>query len=71
MMMERTCVVCRRKAGKEQLFRFGVLDNEIVIDIKHGLKSYGYYVCRDDKKCIPFIDKWVKKRKKIKRLDVL
>jgi len=46
-----------------------VLRNEIVIDINHGLKSFGYYVCRDDKSCMPFFEKWLKKKKNIKRLD--
>ena len=71
MIKERTCVVCRKKVSKERLFRFSVLSNEIVIDIKHGLKTYGYYICREDERCMPLIDKWLKKKKKIKRLDDL
>jgi len=70
MIKERSCVICRAKKEKDLLFRFGVLENEIVIDVNHKLKSYGYYICKEDGKCIPFIDKWLKKRKKIKRLSI-
>ena len=71
MIKERTCVICRTKMDKDMLFRFGVLDNEIVIDVNHRLRSYGYYICKDEKKCFPYLTNWLKRRKKIKRLDVL
>ncbi|MFC1887517.1 YlxR family protein [Candidatus Cloacimonadota bacterium] len=57
---ERTCVICREKTGKEQLLRFVIMDNEIIIDINMKISARGYYVC-DRNSCIEKLDKWKKK----------
>lgn len=42
----RTCSVCRKKAGKEELFRFvRALDGEICFDEKATLPNRGAWVC--------------------------
>ena len=64
MSNERTCVVCRKKAEKSFLYRFILLNDEIVIDLKHRIYSYGYYFCRDKENCHGSIAKWFKRKNK-------
>ena len=53
----RTCVVCRQKKEKEDLIRFGVLNNEIIYDLNGKLEGRGNYVC-DRNECLEKISKW-------------
>ncbi len=64
----RTCVVCKTKTDKKQLNRLVFLNNEIIIDLKHKLNSYGYYLC-DNELCQTKINKILSK-KKLKRIEI-
>ena len=66
-MNHRTCVICKKKREKCELFRFAILQrsfNEIVIDINHKLKSRGFYFCKDNANCEKYLPNWVNKKKK-------
>lgn len=64
---ERTCVVCRSKQQKKELFRFILWQDEVVFDLEKKIQARGYYVC-DDNKCLQKIDKWLKRTHKKKQL---
>jgi predicted RNA-binding protein YlxR (DUF448 family) len=64
----RTCIVCRQKKTKSLVNRFVVINDEVVLDIKHKINSYGYYVC-DENECHTNLSKVIKK-KKMKKLNV-
>ncbi|MCL2064673.1 MAG: DUF448 domain-containing protein [Candidatus Cloacimonetes bacterium] len=63
MIKERTCVICKKKANKEHLCRFILLNNEIVIDLNHKINCFGYYFCKDNN-CYESIKKWMTKKKR-------
>ena len=44
---ERTCVMCRQKKPKEELFRFAEKKGRFVFDKNMDMQSRGSYVCRD------------------------
>jgi predicted RNA-binding protein YlxR (DUF448 family) len=44
---ERTCVVCREKKSKEDLFRFAEKKGKFVFDKDMSIQSRGTYVCKD------------------------
>lgn len=48
---ERTCAVCRKKAGKDQLVRIVKSDGRIFIDETHRANGRGMYIC-DNSECI-------------------
>ena len=58
---ERTCVICRTKKPKDELFRFVVKNKETIFDKKQNSAGRGFYVC--SKKCW---EEGVKKKRKIK-----
>ena len=79
MIKQRTCVICKKKRDKSELFRFYMLDfmvnditadepkkqvREIVIDTHHRLKTRGFYFCKDNENCEKYLPNWVKKKKK-------
>ena len=66
----RSCVVCNKKVDKEKLHRFVLINNEIVVDIKHKVFSYGYYFCKNDENCYLNIHKFLKKKKRLRVLNV-
>lgn len=57
----RTCVVCRAKKRKEELFRFLVTGGQVVFDSAQKGSGRGFYVCSSE--CW---DRAVKKKRKIK-----
>lgn len=58
---ERTCVICRTKKPKEELFRFVIKDKEVVFDKQQKDSGRGFYLC--GKECW---ENAVKKKRKIK-----
>jgi len=65
----RTCCICKNKRQKENLFRIAIINDEIVFDIKHTLENYGYYICKDNQKCME-LSQTLLKRKKLNKLWV-
>ncbi|WP_319780642.1 DUF448 domain-containing protein [Maridesulfovibrio sp.] len=49
----RSCVICRQRFAKEELFRFvvgkGASDSELIPDEKKVKQGRGYYVCGNEK----------------------
>jgi predicted RNA-binding protein YlxR (DUF448 family) len=43
---ERTCVVCREKKSKDELFRIAEVDGRYIYDEKKIVQSRGKYVCK-------------------------
>ncbi|HRY60178.1 MAG TPA: YlxR family protein [Patescibacteria group bacterium] len=58
---ERTCVICRTKKPKNELFRFVVDKGIVKIDKGQKEQSRGFYIC--SKECW---DKSVSKKRKIR-----
>ncbi|MBN2460798.1 MAG: DUF448 domain-containing protein [Candidatus Cloacimonetes bacterium] len=58
----RTCVVCRRKAQKNEFLRFILSRWGIVFDLDNLFPARGSYVC-DSNECLLKLEKWKKKRK--------
>jgi len=58
---ERTCIVCRKKLPKNELLRFCVKDNQIVLDKTQKEGGRGAYFCSE---CISKI-KNLKVRRKL------
>ena len=48
---KRTCVVCKKKRPKKELFRLTTVDSEVVWDISYRLPGRGAYVCKN-KQCV-------------------
>ncbi len=69
---QRTFQICRNKADKIKLLRFGIIDNDLIIDLKQQLPSYGYYICNENK-CFEKLQLWVqrkvKRKKGVKRIE--
>lgn len=63
---ERTCVVCRQKKYKKDLFRFVIIDKKIVIDFNQTLMGRGFYVCSLNE-CLVLLDKWLFRKSKRKK----
>ncbi|MFN4197166.1 MAG: YlxR family protein [Caldimicrobium sp.] len=65
---ERTCVACRKKTLKKELFRFVVKEGSIVLDEKGTLPGRGAYLCKEcfPKKDLPKIKTKLKKALRIK-----
>jgi len=57
----RTCVICRTKKPKRELFRFLNKNGRVVFDKKQEMPGRGFYICSKD--CW---NEGVKKKKKIK-----
>ncbi|MFN4132503.1 MAG: YlxR family protein [Caldimicrobium sp.] len=64
---ERTCVSCRKKTFKAELFRFVVKEGNIIFDEKGNLPGRGAYLCGE---CFPLrnLPKIQNKLKKALRL---
>ncbi|TIH19137.1 DUF448 domain-containing protein [Marinifilum sp. JC120] len=62
----RSCVICRQRFAKEELFRFvvgkGASDSELIPDEKKVMQGRGYYIC-DNEKCLERL-KFFRPRKK-------
>ena len=58
---QRTCVICRAKKRKEELFRFLVEDGKVAFDKEQKGIGRGFYICSD--KCW---DSAMKKKRKIR-----
>jgi predicted RNA-binding protein YlxR (DUF448 family) len=43
---ERTCLVCREKNEKKDLFRIAEVDNQYVYDVNQDIQARGTYVCK-------------------------
>ena len=43
----RTCVVCREAKNKDELYRFTIVNNEIIVDYFKKLEGRGFYVCKN------------------------
>lgn len=50
---ERSCVICRQRFAKKELFRFvsgkGASENELIPDDNKAMHGRGYYVCGNEK----------------------
>ncbi len=57
----RTCVVCRGRYHQADLYRFAVIDSEIMFDLKRRIPSRGYYVCNKNE-CLEKLNKWLLKK---------
>lgn len=44
---ERTCVSCRKKIFKAELYRFVIKEGEIILDEKGNLPGRGAYLCKE------------------------
>lgn len=55
-MVERTCVICRKKLDKQKLFRFANKGNDLVYDKEQKIQSRGFYIC-DSKICLERLSK--------------
>lgn len=44
----RTCLSCKKKAGKKELYRFVVQYAEVVFDENNRLPGRGVYCCKQD-----------------------
>ncbi|WP_300330405.1 DUF448 domain-containing protein [Fusobacterium sp.] len=53
---ERTCVICKSKKLKSQLFRIAEKDGEYVLDEKQTIQARGQYVCKEHN-CIQRLSK--------------
>ncbi len=42
----RTCICCREAKNKEDLYRFTIINNEVVLDYYKKLEGRGFYVCK-------------------------
>ncbi|MFN3505198.1 MAG: YlxR family protein [Caldimicrobium sp.] len=64
---ERTCVACRKKTLKKELFRFVAKEGLIVFDERGILLGRGAYLCKECffKKDLPKIKNKLKKALKI------
>ena len=60
-IVERTCVICRAKKRKDELFRFLVVGSEVVFDKEQNGIGRGFYIC--SKQCW---ENAVKKKRKIR-----
>ncbi|WP_320169044.1 DUF448 domain-containing protein [Maridesulfovibrio sp.] len=62
----RSCVICRQRFAKEELFRFvagkGASGDELVPDDAKDMQGRGYYVCGNEK-CLERL-KFFRPRKK-------
>lgn len=58
---ERTCVICRTKKPKNELFRFVIKNKEVIFDKKQNDSGRGFYIC--SRECW---DSAVKKKRKIR-----
>lgn len=47
----RTCITCREAKDKEQLYRFVVVENKVILDFYNKINSRGFYVCKS-RECI-------------------
>lgn len=52
----RTCVVCRQKANKQDLFRIVEQNTDFVLDTTQKTNSRGFYICKNSE-CINSITK--------------
>ncbi len=43
---ERTCITCRTKKSKSELFRFVELNGKVFYDRKKRMNGRGYYICQ-------------------------
>ena len=52
----RMCIACRKMAEKNELLRFALSENEVVLDKNHKIQSRGAYICNNDS-CIALAKK--------------
>ena len=66
----RSCIACRTKKAKKNLFKI-VADNEknAILDRNQNINSRGIYICKD-KKCIENIQKALNKNKIKLKIEV-
>lgn len=66
----RSCVVCKKKVDRNQLYNFFMLNREVVIDLNRSIPTRKYYVCLDYS-CLNSLQNWVAKvtkKNKIKQV---
>ncbi len=42
----RTCIVCKEAKEKDKLYRFTIINDEVVLDYYKKLEGRGFYVCK-------------------------
>lgn len=58
----RSCIVCRQRAKKSELYRIVSKDNKAFFDREQKINSRGIYICKN-KKCIENCLKMLEKNK--------
>lgn len=56
----RSCIVCRNKKSKDELFRIVCRENKAIYDKSKNINSRGIYICKSHeciKKCRNFVTK--------------
>lgn len=65
----RRCMVCKEKKDIFLMDRIIFLNNQIIIDLKRTVFSYGYYICKDSDCLKKLLSKKIKKNK-IKEIKI-
>lgn len=47
MKFLRTCLVCKSKKQKQEMYRIVFVDKKIVLDKEQKLQARGTYICKD------------------------
>ncbi len=66
----RSCIACKSRKNKEDLFRIVAnIDKEAIIDRKQNINSRGIYICKN-KECIEKLKKAINKNKIKLKIDI-
>ena len=55
-MPERMCIICKKRNGKQNLFRFSSVDGRYLYDIDQKIQNRGFYLC-DNPACLNALSK--------------
>lgn len=58
---QRTCVVCRTKAGLPDMLSFVIVQGGVVFDIDRRLQTRKFHLCHAES-CLDGLAKWKQKR---------
>lgn len=67
-MPQRRCVICKNISNQDSMYKVVFINNQIIIDLKRRINSYGYYICGLEG-CLEKLNKW-KSKKKLKDFRV-
>ncbi len=60
----RTCICCNEAKNKDELYRFTIINNEVVLDFYKKLEGRGFYVCKNRDCLYKLNEKLIKKSMK-------